>query len=164
LRTVLPVYSKVTKLSAYGYQISSAHMTPREDHMDIHSGAGCREGRPLARTWTLSCVCGESSREEVISAVSGGDGTIVEQMLAGSIWPRCVVCGLCEQTRLTSCERNVGRSRDSTAPPATCHLLVTPVVSSSGFGNVELRMMGGLSPVDDPPQTTRMAAVHARTN
>jgi hypothetical protein len=47
------------------------------------------------------CVCGESSsREEVNSAVSGGDGMLVEQMLAGSIWPRCVVCGLCEQTRL----------------------------------------------------------------
>lgn len=51
-----------------------------------------------------------------MSAVSGGDGTIVEQMLAGSISPRCVVCGLCEQTRLTSCGRNVGRSRDNTAP------------------------------------------------
>ena len=43
---------------------------------------------------------GESSREEVISVASGCDETIVEQMLAGSIWPRCVVCGLCEQTRL----------------------------------------------------------------
>jgi len=45
------------------------------------------------------CVCGDLSREEVVSAVSDCAGTTVEQMLARSISPGCVVCGLCEQTR-----------------------------------------------------------------
>lgn len=74
------------------------------------------------------CVCGESSREELKSAVSGGDEMNVEQRLAGSIWPRCVVCGLCEQTRLDElwekC-RQVSRQHRSGDLPAPS-LLIRP--------------------------------------
>jgi hypothetical protein len=77
------------------------------------------------------CVCGELSREEVIFAVSGGDEMTVEQMLAGSIWPRCVVCGLCEQTRLDELwekRRQVSRQHRAgdLRSPSHASLLVRP--------------------------------------
>jgi hypothetical protein len=78
---VLPVYSKVTKLSAYSERISGARMTPRETHVNIHSGAECQEGRPWARTWTWCLWGGVTWRREFL--VDGGDEMTVEQLLGG---------------------------------------------------------------------------------
>jgi hypothetical protein len=80
---VLPVYSKVTKLSAYSERISGARMTPRKTRVNIHSGAECQEGRPWARTWTWY-LCGVVSRGEGVLFLDGGDEMTVEQLLGGS--------------------------------------------------------------------------------
>lgn len=87
---MLPVYSKVTKLSAYSERISGARMTPRETHVNIHSGAECQEGRPWARTWTWSLRGGVTWRREFL--VDGGDEMAVEQLLGGlDVASRCLM-------------------------------------------------------------------------
>jgi len=81
---VLPVYSKVTKLSAYSERISGARMTPRETRVNIHSGAECQEGRPWARTWTWYGSVGWCvTWRRGFFFVDGGDGMTVEQLLGG---------------------------------------------------------------------------------
>lgn len=78
---MLPVYSKVTKLSAYSERISGARMTPRKTHVNIHSGAECQEGHPWARTWTWCLWGGVTCRKELL--VDGGDEMTVEKLLGG---------------------------------------------------------------------------------